>query len=338
MHKIGIVGFGFMGTMHSNCYRSNRAAELAAAADFRKERRQQAEKSFGVRTYESLEEMLTKEELEVVDVCLPTYLHKDAAVAALKAGCHVICEKPMALAVQDCQEMIEAAQGSDRMLMVAHVLRFWPEYEVLKELVDSGELGALRLLSCQRLSPLPDWSWDNWLLDPKRSGGAAFDLHIHDTDVILHLLGKPLAVTSRGRHTDIGWGHIFTLYHYEGTEVFAEGGWDFEAPKFPFRMAFQAIFDCGAVEFNMLGSPSITIYEKGKEPRIPELPPPVAAADEAGGNIADLGGYYREIDYFLRRLDSGEKPQRVTPEGAREGVRVCLAEMESAATGKTVSL
>ena len=337
MQRIGVVGFGFMGTMHSNCHHSNPAAQLAAVADLRGERRQLAQDQFEVRAYETLDQMLGSEELDAVDVCLPTYLHRDATVSALEAGCHVLCEKPMALTVEDCEVMIEAAQNSGKMLMVAHVIRFWPEYEVLQGLVESQELGPLRTLSCQRLSPPPDWAWDNWLLDPQRSGAAALDLHVHDTDLILSLLGKPSAVTSIGRHTERGWVHISSFYHFDDAAVSAEGGWGFEVRDFPFRMAYQAVFERGAVEFNMLNSPSIVIYEEDEDPRTPELPPPIPPLD-AGGNIDDLGAYYREIEYFLQCVESGQQPQRVTPEEALESVRVSLAEIESAATGKAVSV
>jgi len=75
--------------------------------------------------------------------------------------------------------------------MVAQVIRFWPEYVKLKEIFDSGSLGKMVSISCARLSPTPTWAWNNWLLDSERSGGALLDLHIHDTDFLLYLLGKP---------------------------------------------------------------------------------------------------------------------------------------------------
>jgi len=338
MHRIGVVGFGGMGTRHSNCYQANPEAELAAVVDIRRERRQAAEEKFSIPTYEALEMMLEHEELEVIDVCLPTYLHKDATVTALEAGYHVICEKPMALTVEECRAMVEAGRRSGRFLMVAHVIRFWPEYEVLKGLVESEELGRLCHISCERLASPPLWSWENWMMDPKRSGGGALDLHIHDTDFVLHVLGKPKAVTSLGRCTESGWGHISTLYHYDGATALAEGGWDFEVQGFPFHMAYKAVFERGAVEFNIMTSPTITIFEDGKEPRHPELPPPVVATDDAGINIADLGGYYRETAYFLDCIEAGGKPKRSMPEESMEAVGVCLAEMESAATGNTIEV
>ena len=129
-------------------------------------------------------------EVDVVDICLPTDLHADFAVRALQMGKHVVCEKPMAISLAEADRMIEAARKSGRRLMIAHCIRFWPEYVELRRLVESGELGHLLSLSLTRYSPFPSWGSDNWLADERRAGGAALDLHIHDTDFAAYLMGR----------------------------------------------------------------------------------------------------------------------------------------------------
>ena len=114
----------------------------------------------------------------MVDVCLPTDLHAEVTVAALEAGKHVLCEKPMALTVAECDRMVAAAKASGRFLMIAHCIRFWPEYIALKEIVDSGQYGKVTSALFRRISGLPKWS--EWFPNPQRSGGAILDLHIHD--------------------------------------------------------------------------------------------------------------------------------------------------------------
>ncbi|MFH1009245.1 MAG: Gfo/Idh/MocA family oxidoreductase [Candidatus Latescibacterota bacterium] len=332
MLKIGLIGAGFMGSMHTNVYANIPEAQLVAMADL--DEAKAAKLAPEARIYGRAEEMFATESLDVVDVCLPTYLHAEYVVKAAEAGMHVLCEKPMAMNTGEADRMIAATEKAGMTFMIAQCIRFWPEYMALKRIVDEGSLGKLTSLSCVRRSPTPTWSWNGWLLDPARSGGATLDLHVHDTDYILHLFGKPGSVFSSGVWDERGCVHIFTTYDF-GPErsVFAEAGWDFEA-SFPFSMSFSAVFERGVVAMQ----PQLVVYETGKDPVTPELPKPDIGSVEGLGNISDLGGYYNEIRYFVDCLLKGEKPQIVTPGDAKDSVETVLAEMESAKTGKVVSL
>src|SRR5690348_134079 len=115
-------------------------------------------------------ELAADAEIDVVDVCLPTDMHPEVTLGALTAGKHVLCEKPMALTAEDCDRMVEAARKSDRVMMVAQVLRFWPEYRVLHDFVQRGNYGAVRSATFVRSCGIPDWS--KWLTNEARSGGA----------------------------------------------------------------------------------------------------------------------------------------------------------------------
>ena len=186
----------------------------------------------------------------MVDVCLPTYLHAEHVIAAARAGKHVLCEKPMALSLEQADAMIEATEQAGVAFMVGHTLRFWPEYVAIKDLVSRGELGKPVAVAATRLGTAPTWSWDRWLLDPERGGGAVPDLHIHDIDYIAWLLGKPRSVMARGVRSANGcWDHVFTTLDYEdGAAAFAEGTF-FVPPSFPFTMTFRAICENGTAEF-----------------------------------------------------------------------------------------
>ena len=321
-----------MGQMHTNVYANIPEAQLVAAAD--RDEAKAREVAPDAAVYGTAEEMLKAESLDVVDVCLPTYMHAEYTVKAAEAGAHVLCEKPMAMTLDEADRMIEAAEKAGVTFMIAHCIRFWPEYVVLKDIVDKKSLGELISLSCIRRSPTPTWSWDNWLLDPERSGGATLDLHIHDTDYVLYLFGKPASVFSSGIWDDRGCVHIFTTYNF-GSErsVFAEGGWDFP-DAYPFNMSFSAVFEQGAVAMQ----PDLVVYEAGKDPVSPELPKPDIEAVEGVGNISDLGGYFNEIRYFVDCLLEGKTPQIVTPQDAEDSLETVLAELESAKTGKEVAL
>ena len=268
MTKIGIVGCGFIGGVHFSAYCKIKGAKLVAVCDRDLNRannlingissggnlsveaaRPVSFNTSEVKIYANLDEMLNDPEVEIIDVCLPTYLHKEAVIKAAKAGKHILCEKPMTLSLKDADEMINTAKKAKVKFMVAHVIRFWPEYVVLTELITKNSMGKLLEANFQRHSPTPTWTWNNWILDEKKSLSAAVDLHIHDTDYILYICGTPKTISSIGVKGKVtkGVDHIMTEYNYgKGPKIFAEGGWAYGS-KYPFRMAFWALFEKGRI-------------------------------------------------------------------------------------------
>ena len=177
MLKVGLVGSGGISRAHIPAWLNMAETELVALCDIRPE---QMEEFPQCRHYTDFEEMLHCEKLDILDICLPTYLHVDYAVKAMEQGIHVICEKPIAFREEDVHRAYEAAHRNGVCFMIAQVLRFWPEYELLKDIYDSKRYGKLLAGSMQRLGVRPLWSWDNWMMDKDRSGMVPFDLHIHD--------------------------------------------------------------------------------------------------------------------------------------------------------------
>lgn len=320
MIRIGLVGCGFMGRMHASVYKLLPNAHLVAVADRNPSKAEAFGAEFGVRAHGSLEALLEAGEIDALDICLPTHLHADATVKAAGAGLHVLCEKPMALSVEDADKMIAASEHHGVRLMIAHCIRFWPEYVRLKEAVDSGEHGKLLSLNLTRYGQFPSWSSDNWLADESLSGGGVLDMHIHDTDFALHLLGEPDSVESWGTVDSRGASHAFTTMQFGTTVVHLEGGWNLP-PGAPFKMAFRAVFERGAMIFD--GGP-LTIYRENGEQEVPTF---VSMSVEGGGNISDLGGYFYEIDYFVTCLSNGSAMERVTPSSARLSLFTTLREI-----------
>ncbi len=337
MLKAGLVGAGVMGTMHSNCYRVLPDVDLVAVADILPEKGKEVTKGMDTKVYSSFEEMISNEELDIIDVCLPTYLHAEYSIKAAEAGKHVICEKPMALNVDECTKMIEAAEKAGVKFMIAHCIRFWPEYKKLKELIDSGRIGPVISSHFCRISPTPEWSWDNWLMDPKRSGGALLDLHIHDVDYLNYLFGMPAYVNSVGRHDDRGWSHAFTQYGYKDLACITEGGWDMP-PKYSFEMSFRVIGKDATVEWSTTNDKGLMLYPQTGEgnPEKIEVDSPSVGLDAKVGNLSDLGGYFNELQYFVNCIKEDTDPKIVTAEDARNSVKLILCEEESLKTGKTV--
>jgi predicted dehydrogenase len=339
--RVGIVGFGFMGQMHALVYQALPDAEIVGIADdFKGIEKLTAQLGIKAVIKDSLASLLEAVELDVIDICLPTDLHSKMVIEAAKAGKHIFCEKPLALEVADAEEALRAVEKSGVALQVGQCIRFWPEYQALERFMKSGQGGKLISLSLQRRASPPAYSRDNWLHQSKRSKGAALDLHIHDTDYVLHLLGKPTAVHSVGRQEKGAWTHIFTHYLFDGVAVTSEGGWDLP-PEWGFQMAFQAIFENAAVEFDSRLAPSPSLHltlGKGKREPMALEKPRISAAEGAGGNISDLGGYFNEIAYFCEQIKLGKKPEIATGPQALESLRTVLAEIESAETGAIVRL
>jgi len=335
MVKIGVIGAGFMGSMHSQCYSLIPEVKLIGIADIRKEKAKELSEKFNCLTYNDAEKLLKNPEVDAVDICLPTFMHKEWVIKAADAGKDILCEKPIALNLSEADEMVKTTQKAKVIFMVAQVIRFWPEYIKLKEILDKRELGKLSSLTLFRLSPTPTWGWKNWLTDPEKSGSALIDLHIHDTDYILHLLGKPTSIFSSGIKIKGGYSHIFTTFKYpEGVTIFTEGGWDF-INNFPFTMAFTALFEKGIVEFNTRYEKPFVIYKEGKID-YPILGEDIPRVTDSSGNISELGGYYNEIKYFVECVRKKKKPEIVTPEDARDSLDLVLKEMQSADKGEKI--
>lgn len=341
MIKVGVVGIGFMGKMHFGVHQASRKSRVVAIADVNEDKLKGDWSSIagniddpsaknvdltGIKTYSKAEDLIHDPDVDLVDITLPTYLHADYAVEALRAGKHVLCEKPIALTVAQADRMVAAARKAKGLFMVAHCIRFWPEYEVVKDIIDKKTYGRVYSATFRRVSPTPVWGWKNWLQKHKLSGGAAIDLHIHDIDFINYLFGKPRSVSAVGMtKTSGGVDHIVCNYTFrrKNLQVTAEGGWAMH-PTFPFSMAFTIVCEKATIDYSSAKSPTLTIHTaEGKT-----LTPKVPAGD----------GYSREIDYFLDCIRKGEKPTRVTAEEARDALRVAWAEIRSVRTGRRVPL
>lgn len=335
MQNIIIAGFGFMGGMHAQVYRQLPAARLTAVVDSNKAAAGRAMTKLGVKVplFTDLDQALRTVPCDAVDICLPTDLHAASALRAIKAGTHIFCEKPVALRLSEAQKITAAAKAAGVSGQVGQCIRFWPEYMAFRDFVRSGRAGALRSLTLQRRSMLPRHSVDGWLLDPKRSGGAALDLHIHDTDFVVALLGQPRAVRSQVTRDQHGPSHIFTSYDYPGVVVTAEGGWNYP-PQWGFQMAFQAVFENGAVEYDSGASPTLTCtIGRGAKKPLPCKQPSIGRSASGTGNISSLGGYFNELQYFIDCLEKRRRPAEATLTQATESLRITLAELASARAG-----
>lgn len=297
--KIGIVGLGGMGTVHFHNYKHIDGYKVVAAVVNSEAGRKKAEE-FGLKVYETIKDMLANEAIDCVDVCTPTYLHKEHVKEALKGGKHVIVEKPIALNKQDAVEMFALAEEKKCLLFVGQVLQFTKETELLREILAEGKFGNPLDGYFWRLSEEPKWAVDGWLFDREKSGLIPFDLHIHDLDLIISLFGKPksFSYTSCGRdgknHND---AYRFQ-YQFDGLNVTAEAAW-YNA-KIPFRAGWRIYFENGLVESN---GEKIVLYPAEGEVETLEIKEDILIP--TGINLPPTGMFYRELSHFLECIRKG---------------------------------
>ena len=214
MVRLAILGAGFMGVTHARAYANIPDAAVDSITDNNAEKAAKLAGEIGSRMEPDPEKVFCNPAIDVVDINVPTPLHPQLAIRAFLAGKHVIIEKPLALTLPEADAILEAAQRSGKYLMVAHVIRFWPEYEAVQVLIRSGRIGKPVLATAYRLSSMPQWA--DWFRDPAQFGGAVLDLHIHDLDFMNLLFGTPKKTTAVGQRDETGsWNHVITQLEYE---------------------------------------------------------------------------------------------------------------------------
>ena len=335
---VGIIGMGFMGATHIKAYQAAAAdgfaCRLIAISDPSPDRRTGLPPGGGnigapiqdrlfdpakIHTYERPAQLLANPSVALVSICTPTDTHVDLAIAALQAGKHVLLEKPVALASTDVARLAAAAKDAKTLCMPAMCMRFWPGWTFLREVYRDNRYGPLRALTLDRLGSGPTWSSD-FYRDVSRSGGALVDQHIHDTDFVVHLFGPPAAVRSSGTSM-----HVHTIYDYPnhpGLSIAAEGSWSMN-PAFGYRMRYLAAFEKATIEFDLVSTPTVTIYADGQKTH-PDLPPST--------------GYDGQVRHLLRAITNHSRTVDAPIDEAVTVARVLEAELRSTQTRGPVSL
>ena len=336
MIRIGIIGLGFMGKTHYGVYEKNPEAQVVAIADA-DPKRAAGDLSGGwgnvetgatsdhlpmdrIRGTTDWRELLAMPEVDVVDICLPTPTHVELATAALATGKHVVCEKPLALTSGDARVIAEAAARAKGFFMPAMCMRFWPEWEWIKRAVAEGHYGRVQSATFRRVATYPV----GWFMNGKMSGGALIDLHVHDTDFVYYLFGKPRGVFSRGYVAKSGEvDHVVTQYLFDGPPgatpmVSAEGGWAM-SPGFPFGMRATVVFERATADYDLSRPDTLMLYADGKAEKV---------------TTAKSDGWTGELAYFLECVKTNTRPQRVTAEDAVAGLQILEAERRSVLSGQ----
>jgi len=191
--NVGLVGAGFMGSIHAKIY-SELGVEIRGIACLESDRARKLTEEFGGRyLVNDFESLLYDSSIDIIDICTPTYTHREHVIKAAEAGKHIICEKPIGLTIEDADEIIDVTTKAGIKFMVAHCIRFWPEYHIARDIVLGGDLGKPLVVTAKRLSSSPEWhSSDHRKLSPEFSGGAVIDIGIHDLDYLTWVFGPPV--------------------------------------------------------------------------------------------------------------------------------------------------
>ena len=334
MKNVALLGTGFIAGVHMEGWKRISGAKVVAFFEVVSEKAQDFKGKYSIPHYSSLPRLFEEQDVDIVDICLPTFLHRDYVLQAAQAGKHIICEKPMALNVEDAVAMKDACQLNGVELMIGHALRFWGEYKKAKELVSQEKIGKVLSIDAYRLSVPPTWSVNSWILQQNLSGGAALDLHIHDLDFANWVGGKPVEVFSRGAQSINGsWDHAQTSIRYsEGIIANIEGGWMMKG-EFPFTMGYRILGTGGVIEWEFRAgvnieqrggaNPLIVYRDREKKEEI---------------NAQDDDAYYLELKYFYECIENHRPIEQATADHGILAVQVANAARESMEKGIIVKL
>lgn len=337
MLRVGLIGLGFMGKVHLGAYAKLAGVEVGAVSDA-DPKRAKGDLSTGgadniaadqitqldmtrIKGTTDPKELMGFDDIDIIDICVPTPFHTDLAIAALATGKHVLCEKPLARTSAEAKRIADAANKAKGFFMPAMCMRFWPHWAWLKQAVDQKRYGRVLGAVFRRAAQMPG----GWFGKGEWSGGALLDLHIHDTDFVHFLFGEPQSVSSRGYSKTSGEiDHIVTQYAYADgpSAVHAEGAWCL-ADGYGFTMRYTVNFENATADFDIGRDPQLVVHAKGKSEPI---------------TVPDGDGYEAELAYFVDCINKGQRPTVVTAQDAVTSIAITEAEGRSIATGQPVKL
>lgn len=327
--RIGIAGAGFMGVTHAAGWAETGAEIIGFTAESPGEAEPLAQ-AYGAEVYPDLASLIG--DADVVDICTPTHLHHEMVLQAAAAGKHVVCEKPLARHLPEAQEMVRACREAGVRLLVAHVVRFFPEYALAQQQVAAGAIGQPGVLRLTRGSYRPKKPVGNWFLDEAKSGGILMDLMIHDFDYARWLAGEVESIFARkvtAVHPDapVDYG-LAILRHRSGALTHVTGAWAYPPPTF--RTGLEIAGDRGLIQFDSdVTAPIASLLRHDEEADAPDVALPASPVSESP--------YTTQIKEFYRALQDGS-PARVSAEDGLAAVQIAVAAMDSVASGRAVRL
>lgn len=320
--RVGLAGCGRIGALHARALRAADAARLVGVVDLEPQRSAAVAGESGARVFPDLEALIAAPDIDAVLVALPTHLHAPVALQAIRAGKHVLCEKPMAADLDSADQMLAAAAAHGVVLMVGHDLRFSRCYREVRDAVASGRIGRPLAFTAERLSGAAGTTWHTWIRRAGEGSGA-FDALVHDLDVALWLIGPVAEVHADGSRGPGGtWDDVHVLLRHVNGCSSAIGASLLVPPGFPFTSSFRIVGEAGTLSRRFVGGPSFhdagedtgLLFYTGERPPAVLVPP---APDEADT-------LRRQFAAFVRAVMSGRPPEDAPPEAARAALALAL--------------
>lgn len=324
MYRVGIVGANLYGRIYGQTFAKQAETQLVGLVSARGDRETELAAQLGVKHYENLSQMLDEANLDILCVCSTTAEHLDHTLLATAAGVNVLCDRPIAMTVEEALQMTAAVAKAKVIFMVGHVLRFWPEYVVAQELLSSGELGQIQSITTSRVSGTLSTPWQTRLLDPDLGLGALEAL-IHDLDYLGWVQGRPASIYAHGIKASSGaWGQMQCLLKFaNGSQAQVESSY-LVPLAFPLSMYLRVLADKGTLVFEFRGALSdrgtstrtLMVTRANGTPEVLEVP-----SGDAYGN---------QIAYFLRCVETGQQPELGSAEQATDALQILASIMRSA--------
>ncbi|AEV29362.1 putative dehydrogenase [Sphaerochaeta pleomorpha str. Grapes] len=333
MLKIGLIGCGGMGSTHNKALKAlsqDHAVAVVALADCRKDFLDKAKELWPeATTYSMGFDLIDKEEIDAVHICLPSYLHTDHAIQAMEKGLGVLIEKPVCITEEDCSRLLDAQKRTGAKVMIGQVLRFFEEYKYLKQITETDFYGKLQSIEMGRKGGDVLWGFEDWFHDEKKSGSVMLDLHVHDVDFLQYLLGIPSSISVKAEKLSTGLvNHVITSYQFGSVHATAEALWDV-SPDVPFEAYFKASFERGTLQFSSKKKPTVMFESLEGETSFPlPLQENRSSKGSTEINIESIGPYYSEIKYFIECLSEGKPIGQATLADGIEAVRLVFKEQK----------
>lgn len=333
MIHVAVVGTGFIGSTHLDEWAAMDNVDITAVCTSTVEKGLLMGDKYHCSHYQDLDLLLEKEDIDVVDICTPTFLHEANIMSACRKNKDIICEKPVTLSLDSTDRILRAAEDSGVKLMVGQVLRFWAEYDMIKSLYDQNRFGRIQSVYTHRLAQYPPGTC--WRHTPLQSGGGLFDLTLHDVDYLIYLFGRVKSVYGAGVKSQTGcWDHVSAILVFEnGINATIEGVLGM-TDGYPFSTALRIIGENVTVDYDMSAGinienlhtarSSVILYENGKPPK--ELFPDSSTNFQA------------ELAYFADCVENNRIPEKIKPQEARYSLEVLLAVEASLNTGNIIRL
>lgn len=331
--RVGVLGAGFMGGVHARALVQVDGVEIAGIYGRSEDRVVPLAAELGVPWTTDLNQLIDDPTIDAIDNCLPAAQHREPLERALAQGKHALVEKPIALTLTEAEDMVSLAEGTDRVVMIAHVLRFWPEYVALREHALSGEMGQPKHALAWRRQPFPAWS--GLFAHSDLTGGGVLDQMIHDFDVLNWILGTPQSVVATGLRNPKsgGWDQVQVLLDYGHASALVDGG-AMMPDSATFESAIHLLCESGSLQYHF--QPSGRGVESGGGRNELRIFP--SEGESRVLTVDQSDPYLNEVRYWIDCIRSGQPAAIASPAAATLALRTALAARKSIETGELTAI